>query len=94
MNSAGFFKELMGSKAIETSTALGGVGWIHSSGFVVQIGVTQSDPFAPPTRCRVFLPEQIGKLPESLFSNESRRIALADYLWRRLHNVCRNMGAD
>lgn len=79
---------------IETSTALGGAGWIHSTGFVVQIGRTQSDPFAPPTRCRVFLPEQIVKLSNSLHSNKIRRIALADYLWRSLYNVCQKMGAD
>jgi predicted ABC-class ATPase len=77
-------------------------GWVHSTEgsslpqlhFTLEIGRAQSDPFAPPTRCRVTLPRESSQFPMSLWSNKIRRIAFADYLWRALHRKCKEMRAD
>jgi predicted ABC-class ATPase len=58
------------------------------------VGRAQADPFAPPTRCRLFLPNAVSHLPPELFRNKIRRIAAADYLLRQLYQNCKRMGAD
>jgi len=80
---------------IETSTAdEGGGGWVNDKiGFTLQVGRAQSDPFAPPTRCRVTVPFTTTRLPAALLANPVRRIATADYLWRRIYQHCQQMGA-
>lgn len=89
----------------------GGGGWVHNSNgvvFVLHVGRTQSDPFAPPTRCRVTVPSTSSLssssssktnhpqplLPRSVLTNTIRRLAAADFLWRRLYENCVRMGAD
>jgi len=75
---------------LETST-----GWRNEEGgFVLYIGRTQSDPFAPPTRCRMIVDASTALFPPSLYSNKIRAIALADYLQRALHANCLSMGAN
>ena len=70
-------------------------GWVNSEGgFTLYVGRAQSDPFAPPTRCRVVVNGHVAQLPPSLYNNRIRAIATADYLLRTLHRNCRNMGAD
>lgn len=79
---------------LETSTLLRGYpGWLHSIGFTLQIGRTQSDPFAPPTRCRILLPPSLVQLPVSLVNDRIGCMATADFLWRRFYKACRNAGA-
>lgn len=68
--------------------------WLHSTGFTLQIGRTQADPFAPSTRCRVVLPALVNSFPPHLIDEKIGRIARADFLWRRLHQACRWAGAD
>jgi len=79
---------------LETSSS--GTGWINQDvGFTLQIGRAQSDPFAPPTRCRLTIPHQTTQLPVALFQNNKIRcMALGDYLWRQLYRNCKTMGAD
>lgn len=79
--------------AYHSLTTAENCGWKHQS-FTLQIGRTQSDPFAAPTRCRVILPITVSHLPATLFSNKVRRIATGDFLWRQLYRNCRAMGAD
>lgn len=70
-------------------------GWKNDDiGFVLYIGRTQTDPFAPPTRCRVVVSASSAKFPPSLYSNKIRAIGLTDYLHRALYANCQAMGAD
>lgn len=71
------------------------VGWRNdAAGFSLLIGRAQSDPFAPPTRCRVIVDSKTAMFPPSLYSNKIRSIALADYLLRALHSTCLSLGAN
>jgi len=45
----------------------------------------QGDPFAAPSKVRVRIPQTVAQLPEDLFSNAVRRIALEDFLARQIH---------
>lgn len=51
--------------------------------FRLVIDHVQGDPFAEPSRCRIFLPLSATGLPEQLYNNSIRRIALEDFLGRR-----------
>ena len=42
----------------------------------------QGDPFAEPSRCRVLVDKATAAIPQQLYSNQIRRIALEDYLGR------------
>ncbi|MBN2056077.1 ABC-ATPase domain-containing protein, partial [bacterium] len=42
----------------------------------------QGDPFAAPSRIRIWLPHQVAGIPPEFFSTTSRSIALEDYLGR------------
>lgn len=73
-------------------------GWVNDDGpcgFTLEIGRAQSDPFAPPTRCRVTVPQAAANFPSDFFAvNRVRRMASADYVWRQLYQKCKQMGAD
>ncbi|MCS7176751.1 MAG: ABC-ATPase domain-containing protein [Candidatus Kapabacteria bacterium] len=47
----------------------------------------QPDPFAPPSRMRLRLPQSVARFPEELFADRVRRIALEDYLARRVRSA-------
>ena len=68
-------------------------GWTHED-FSILIGRAQSDPFAPPTRCRIVVPPSSAQFPPNLYSNKVRAMALGDYLHRALYAHCKEMGAD
>ena len=70
-------------------------GWVNSdSQFTLFVERAQSDPFAPPTRCRVVVDAAKAGFPASLSSNKIRSVALADYLLRALYSSCKKLGAD
>jgi predicted ABC-class ATPase len=48
--------------------------------FTLHIDHVQSDPFAPPSRMRIELKQQIAGFPEKFFNTKPRRIALEDFL--------------
>ena len=49
------------------------------------VGKVQSDPFAPPTRCRMIIPSQVMNLPQDMYSgNKLRAIATSDFLHRQV----------
>jgi len=50
--------------------------------FLLRIDHVQGDPFADPSRCRIFIESSTIALAEGLYSNNIRRIALEDYLGR------------
>lgn len=62
--------------------------------FSIFIGRTQSDPYAPPTRCRVVVPTSVASFPITLFENKIRSVALADFIHRKFYAQCIRMGAD
>jgi len=51
--------------------------------FTLYVDHVQSDPFAPPSRMRVRLPQQTAGMPEDLYRSSHRRRALEDFLTRR-----------
>lgn len=50
--------------------------------FILYIDHVQSDPFAPPSRIRARVPQNIAAFPRELFSSRERRVALQDLLTR------------
>jgi len=58
-------------------------GEFEFAGFRLFIDHVQGDPFAEPSRCRVVLPLKSIALPDHLYDNPIRRIAMEDCLGRR-----------
>ncbi|GMH78570.1 hypothetical protein TrST_g14216 [Triparma strigata] len=77
-------------------------GWVYANRddpageplFVLSIQRTQSDPFAKPTRLRVFVPAATANFPAHLFSNSDRRRALSDRCLRAFYCACVGGGMD
>lgn len=67
--------------------------WEHDK-FSLSIGRTQSDPFAPPTRCRINVPSSTVGLPSEAYSNKTRRVACGDFINRVLYDLCCDLRAD
>ncbi len=57
--------------------------------FVLFFDHIQGDPFATPSRIRVRVPQDQARFPQELFNSPSRRIALIDYLARKLNQAIR-----
>jgi predicted ABC-class ATPase len=49
----------------------------------------QSDPYAPPSACRLLIPQSIAQFPAELWRNPSREVALRDYLTRQFARAIR-----
>jgi predicted ABC-class ATPase len=49
----------------------------------------QSDPYAPPSACRILWPMAIAQFPPELWASPSREVALRDYLTRQLARAMR-----
>lgn len=58
-------------------------GEFEFADFRLYIDHVQGDPFAEPSRCRVKLPINSTSMPDHLFDNQVRRIALEDFFGRR-----------
>jgi predicted ABC-class ATPase len=52
----------------------------------------QSDPYAPPSACRILWPMAIAQFPPDLWANPSREVALRDYLTRQFAEAIRTLG--
>ncbi|NRB41729.1 MAG: ABC-ATPase domain-containing protein [Pseudomonadales bacterium] len=50
--------------------------------FQLHIDHVQGDPFAEPSRCRVFIKADTTQIPQALYAKHCRKIALEDYLGR------------
>jgi len=59
--------------------------------FALYIDHVQGDPFAAPSKVRLRVPQSVAKLPPELFENRVRRIALSDYLARRVRQAIRQV---
>src|SRR5690554_4877927 len=55
--------------------------------FTLSIDHVQGDPFAEPSRLRVFLPLAVCGFPKELHQNRIREVALRDYLTRSFHKA-------
>src|SRR5699024_12300317 len=55
--------------------------------FTLTVQRVQADPFAPPSRIRVYRPD--AGIPESAWKDPIRRRATADHLGRRAHGLLR-----
>jgi predicted ABC-class ATPase len=62
--------------------------------FTLYIDYVQGDPFAAPSQFRVVVPQTIAGFPSDLYTTESRRIALEDYLIRQFHQHARQFSSD
>tara|TARA_R110002049_G_scaffold162439_4_gene328203 strand:- start:843 stop:2552 length:1710 start_codon:yes stop_codon:yes gene_type:complete len=58
------------------------VGDYPFTNFLLRIDHVQGDPFADPSRCRIFINATKANLPSSLFNSRSRTIALEDFIGR------------
>ncbi len=58
-------------------------------GAKLAIDHVQSDPYAPPSACRILLPQAIAQFPPNLWANSSREVALRDYLTRQFARALR-----
>jgi predicted ABC-class ATPase len=59
-------------------------------GAKLAIDHVQSDPYAPPSACRILWPMAIAQFPPDLWANPSREVALRDYLTRQFGRVIRD----
>jgi hypothetical protein len=64
------------------------------SEFTLAIDHVQSDPFAPPSRCHVFVPMGVACFPPGCLSDKVRRTALCDFLTRAFYANAHAMGVD
>ncbi|KAI8820636.1 uncharacterized protein EV422DRAFT_496415 [Fimicolochytrium jonesii] len=63
--------------------------YLFESGLTLFVDHVQSDPFAPPSKIRVRLPQQVARFPPELFGTRIRRVALEDYITRRTTSLIR-----
>ncbi|HEX6507072.1 MAG TPA: ABC-ATPase domain-containing protein, partial [Chloroflexota bacterium] len=61
--------------------------------FTLFVDRVQSDPFAPPSRLRVRMPQAEASYPSAMLETRGRRISLADYLARRFASAIRQAEA-
>ncbi|MCD6220799.1 ABC-ATPase domain-containing protein, partial [bacterium] len=54
--------------------------------FTLIVDHVQSDPFAPPSKLRIKISNNISKFPPSTFSSRSREVGLRDFLTRVIRN--------
>jgi predicted ABC-class ATPase len=48
--------------------------------YILCVDHVQGDPFALPSKLRVMIPQEITELQGDMYSNESREVALRDFL--------------
>ncbi len=51
----------------------------------------QGDPFASPSKLIIKIAHEVARFPSDLYKNESRKIALEDYLIRQFGQVCQQV---
>ena len=58
--------------------------------YVLSIDHVQGDPFASPSRVRIIMDNKIAQIPEELFDNKNKEIAVCDFLTRLFSKNIRN----
>ncbi|KAI9014628.1 hypothetical protein BC832DRAFT_545982 [Gaertneriomyces semiglobifer] len=59
--------------------------YLFPDGKELYVDHIQSDPFAPPSKIRIRVPQVVACLPKSLYHTRIRRIATENYLLRRVY---------
>ncbi|MGI1691698.1 ABC-ATPase domain-containing protein [Thermoanaerobacter uzonensis] len=59
--------------------------------FILYIDHVQGDPFAPPSRIRVKVPQNMADFEFSMYNNPSRQVALEDFLTRSVFEVIKSL---
>ncbi|MFQ5789596.1 MAG: ABC-ATPase domain-containing protein [Acidobacteriota bacterium] len=67
-------------------------GSYEFDGWTLHIDHVQGDPFAAPSKIRLRVPEKTAHLPDELFRNPVRRLALEDFLARQVARAIRSRG--
>lgn len=62
-------------------------GQYDFTGGTLYIDHVQGDPFASPSKIRVRVPQAVARLPSDLHQNRVRRVALQDFLARRVRHA-------
>ncbi|KAI9668405.1 MAG: hypothetical protein M1831_001159 [Alyxoria varia] len=70
------------------------VSYQHQSGFRFRIDRVQSDPYAPPSRCRAILPLGKAGFPAHLLDAPVKATAVKDFLTRSAADLIRAKGMD
>ncbi|MGK7956631.1 MAG: ABC-ATPase domain-containing protein [Crocosphaera sp.] len=63
------------------------------SDFKLIIEHIQGDPFASPSKLIIKIPHTVAQFPTDFYNNESRQIALEDYLIRQFSQVCQQISS-
>ena len=63
---------------------------LDDSGILLAIDHAQVDPFAPPSRVRLFVPAAVAQLPADLLSDRAGRVAVGDFLTRSFEKAARS----
>ena len=58
--------------------------------YVLSIDHIQGDPFASPSRVRIIIDNKIAQIPEELFDNKNKEIAVCDFLTRLFSKNIKN----
>lgn len=58
--------------------------------YVLSIDYVQGDPFASPSRVRIIIDNKIAQIPEELFDNKNKEIAVCDFLTRLFSKNIKN----
>lgn len=58
--------------------------------YVLSIDHVQGDPFASPSRVRIIIDNKIAQIPEELFDNKNKEIAVCDFLTRLFSKNIKN----
>ena len=58
--------------------------------YVLSIDHVQGDPFASPSRVRVIIDNKVAQIPEELFDNKNKEVAVCDFLTRLFSKNIRN----
>lgn len=64
--------------------------WGFDDGLVLTVEHVQADPFAPPSRLELHLPDRLLGYESGDLETPVARLALSDFLLRRLHDACRS----
>ena len=58
--------------------------------YVLSIDHVQGDPFASPSRVRIIIDNKVAQIPEELFDNKNKEIAVCDFLTRLFSKNIKN----
>lgn len=59
--------------------------------YLLRIDHVQGDPFADPSRCRIFIDAATANIPTALISNRCRTIAIEDFIGRHFASAINNI---